>query len=166
MFCFPSFFLLLSSSLFKLLNQRARRTPSPLPPNPEMAHPGADYDPYDGIVSNPNKKKNPLVLVGASENKWSRSVKGVSRRKRPRPRPRPLFCSRLFFSTLPTLSFPHKNDTGTVATAGVLVAGLIAFRQVREREGELARQAERKEEREERERSLFFFFLSPLSTSL
>jgi hypothetical protein len=39
-----------------------------------MAHPGADYDPYDGIVSNPNKKKNPLVLVGACLKRWTQAA--------------------------------------------------------------------------------------------
>ena len=120
----------------------------------EMAHPGADYDPYDGIVSNPNKKKNPLVLVGACWewmddretearvwNGWtkerrrrSRGDKGAcrdARGRRPRPRPRPLaFSSSSHSHSQPTHN-KTKQNAGTAATAGVLIAGLVAFRQVR-----------------------------------
>jgi len=107
-FIFFFFFVFFYFILSELLNQRARSaTPSPLPPNPNMAHPGADYDPYDGIVSNPNKKKNPLVLVGAFE------TNGVDRRKACRDENLDnldLDCSRLFsFLSLPS-SLPHKTQ--------------------------------------------------------
>ena len=60
------FFLVSFFPLLSISRGAAHTLASPLS-NKKMAHPGADYDPYDGIVSNPNKKKNPLVLVGAFE---------------------------------------------------------------------------------------------------
>lgn len=95
-----------------------------------MAHPGADYDPYDGIVSNPNKKKNPLVLVGACG-----LIKDGDNRQKQEACRRNTTTTAVAASTSscslvsPRLTLIHKN-TGTVATAGVLVAGLVAFRQV------------------------------------
>jgi hypothetical protein len=95
-----------------------------------MAHPGAEYDPYDGIVPNPNKKKNPLVLVGAFLNRSDpcdgddrRSKEGVSRRQR-RRQPSVFAHTPFFLTSSSTILI-----TGTLATAGVLVAGLVAFRQ-------------------------------------
>ena len=69
-----SFFFFFSLSFFIFPRSlgsisRASRAHSRSFKTKKMAHPGADYDPYDGIVSNPNKKKNPLVLVGERE-KW------------------------------------------------------------------------------------------------
>ena len=99
-----------------------------------MAHPGADYDPYDGIVSNPNKKKNPLVLVGACgliKATTNDKSKGVSQHDNTIAAAASTSFSH-FFSPLLTLIHKTKQNknTGTVATAGVLVAGLVAFRQV------------------------------------
>ena len=94
-----------------------------------MAHP-AEYDPYDGIVPNPNKKKNPLVLVGALVFFHLQCGKGgVSRRPRTSTSTSSSsFSSQPFLSPLLSLSF--LLNLGTMATAGVLVAGLVAFRQV------------------------------------
>ena len=75
-----------------------------------------DDDPYHGIVPNPNRKRNPWVLVGEWERRGGGGGDCVGALR-----------NTFFFWPTPTSFFSH---TGAAATGGVLAVGLIAFRNV------------------------------------
>ena len=104
-FPFFSFFSLSQRSIWA-----APRTLSRPSKIQKMAQPGADYDPYDGIVSNPNKKKNPLVLVGAFDD--GRKGVTIEGRVATRTTSGDLDLDLFFFLLLFTLStMKHQNKT-------------------------------------------------------
>ena len=79
-------------------------------------------DPYDGIVPNPNRKRNPMVLVGELEKKQTEiKRRGVE-------------AARFFDEGFTIFPF-FPTHPGAAATGGVLATGLIAFRKARNKKG-------------------------------